>query len=275
MGPTHPRQATGSPTGGQFAPKANSESEPELVPSSTDGSDAPPVLRADEAPSELLGRLYEAAAALQEVVPDATLVGESAAAFYAHHRDSYDHDHVITDLADHYDMVLEAIESLDGWVTNRMVPNKLILGEIGDIEAGVRQLIRKVPLEVARYQLPSGRILQVPTSDETLRIKAYLIVARNQTRDYLDVAALSEWMTLERAASVLSGIDRFYADQHQDGVGVASQLVRQLADPRPKDAKTTKHLDQYKRLDRRWHDWNEVRAVCSTVSRLIIDHEGS
>ena len=204
-------------------------------------------------------------------IPDATLVGSSAAAFYAGHRDSFDQDHVLADLADHFDMVLEAIESQDGWVTNRVVPNKLILGELGDFEAGVRQLIRKVPLEVAHYELPSGKILQVPTSEETLRIKGYLIIARNQTRDYLDVAALSEWMSLDRASVTLASIDAYYGDQRNDGVGVASQLVRQLADPRPKDSKTTKRLAQYKRLDRRWHDWNQVRSTCGSIAQGMVE----
>lgn len=213
------------------------------------------------------------AATLQEVIPDATLVGGSAAAFYAGHRDSFDHDHVLAELADHFDMVLEAIESQDGWVTNPVAPNKPILGELGDIEAGVRQLTRKVPLEVARYELPSGKILQVPTSEETLRIKGYLIIARNQIRDYLDVAALSEWMSLDRAAATLASIDAYYGDQRSDGVGVASQLVRQLADPRPKDSKTTKRLTQYKRLDRRWHDWNRVRAICGSIAQAMVEEQ--
>jgi hypothetical protein len=170
-------------------------------------------------------------------------------------------------------MVLEAIESQDGWVTNRVVPNKLILGEMGGIETGVRQLIRRVPLEVAHYPLPSGRLLTVPTAEEILRIKGYLVVARNQTRDYLDVAALSEWSGIDNAAKTLGDIDHYYADQHQGGLGISSQIVRQLADPRPKDSKTTRHLDQYKRLDRRWRDWGEVRAVCAELSRRILTTE--
>lgn len=47
-------------------------------------------------------------------------------------------------------------------------------------------------LESAEVSLPSGQVLRVPTPDETLRIKGYLIVRRNQVRDYLDVAALSD-----------------------------------------------------------------------------------
>jgi hypothetical protein len=48
------------------------------------------------------------------------------------------------------------------------------------------------PLEVAEVTLPSGHVLRVPTADETLRIKGYLVVRRNQVRDYIDVAAASD-----------------------------------------------------------------------------------
>lgn len=39
--------------------------------------------------------LLESAARLQGLVPDAVMVGGSAAALYAHHRFSTDHDHVV------------------------------------------------------------------------------------------------------------------------------------------------------------------------------------
>src|SRR5664280_1442914 len=101
--------------------------------------------------------VLESAALLQEVFPDAVLVGDSAAALYGDHRVSDVHDHVLNDLAEQYDAVLEAIEATDGCVTNRLTPGKVILGELGGIETGVRQLIRKVPLEVAEVELPSDR----------------------------------------------------------------------------------------------------------------------
>src|SRR5580693_7753198 len=188
-----------------------------------------------EASPELLAVL-ESASRLQQMVPDAVLVGGSAAALYAGHRDSYDHDHdrVLADLRDRFDVVLEALESEGEWVTNRVVPGKVILGQLGDIEAGVRQMIRTRPLEITRVMLPSGRELTVPTADEVLRIKGFLIVRRNQTRDYLDVAALADRQGLHAAAGILARIDRYYTDQHGDGRGVAAQLVRQLSDPRPK-----------------------------------------
>jgi diaminopimelate decarboxylase len=223
-----------------------------------------------EASSGLLAVL-ESAARLQELVPDAVLVGGSAAALYAGHRDSYDHDHVVADLRDRFDLVLEALESEGDWVTNRVRPGKIILGQLGDIEAGVRQMIRTRPLETAQVTLASGRSLRVPTAEETLRIKGFLIVRRNQTRDYLDVAALADRYGVDAAAAVLAEIDDFYADQHGEGRGVASQVARQLADPRPKDESVTRELGSYRNLRRRWADWDEVRRTCMDVAAGMVD----
>jgi len=113
-----------------------------------------------------------------------------------------------------------------------VTPGKIILGELGDIESGVRQLIRNRPLEVTEVELPSGQMLRVPTPDETLRIKGYLIVRRHQVRDYLDVAALSDRYGIPHAADVLRRIDTYYSDQRgPESEAVATQLARQLADP--------------------------------------------
>ena len=214
-----------------------------------------------------LVRVLESAARLQEVVPDAVLVGGSAAALWASHRTSFDHDHVLQDLSDRFEAVLESIEATDGWVTNRVSPGKIILGELGGIESGVRQLIRTRPLEVAEVSLPSGQVLRVPTPDETLRIKGYLIVRRNQVRDYLDVAALSDKYGIGHAADVLGHIDAYYSDQRGPGPeGVASQLARQLADPKPADARTIGQLGRYKGLDARWADWGNVTGVCRSLA---------
>ncbi len=211
--------------------------------------------------------MLESAARLQKVVPDAVLVGGSAAALWADHRSSYDHDHVLEDLEARFDAVLEAIEATDGWVTNRVTPGKIILGELGDIESGVRQLIRNAPLEVVEVALPSGQTLRVPTPDEILRIKGYLIVRRNQVRDYLDVAALSDRYGISHAADVLGHIDDYYSDQRgPEAEGVATQLARQLAAPKPADARTITQLGQYKGLDARWADWKNVTDVCRSVA---------
>ncbi len=214
--------------------------------------------------------LLESAAHLQRLVPGAVLVGGTAAILYADHRESSDHDHVVADLADRFEMVLEAVEEDEGWATNRVTPGKVILGNLDGIEAGVRQMIRKVPLEVATVTLPSGAEVTVPTVEETLRIKAFLVVRRNQTRDHLDLAALSERLGADRAAEILAQIDDYYADQNESGDGVASQLIRQLSDPRPADSSVINDLSSYRRLRRRWSDWSVVTAVLGEVAARMV-----
>jgi len=222
-------------------------------------------------PGSTLARVLTSASRLQEIVPDAVLVGGSAAALYAGHRESSDHDHVVSDLAERFDTVLEAIESTEGWVTNRVVPGKIILGSLGDIEAGVRQLRRKTPLETTRVELPNGGSVVVPTLAETLRVKAFLLVSRNQTRDYLDTAALADRTGIDKAARVLAGMDRYYADQHEGGDGVATQCARQLADPRPADSQVTRELDHYKGLEPRWQDWSQTVVVCQQIADRMLE----
>jgi Nucleotidyl transferase AbiEii toxin, Type IV TA system len=214
--------------------------------------------------------LLESAAHLQRLIPGAVLVGGSAAIFYADHRESRDHDHVLADLEDRFEMVLEAVEADEGWATNRVTPGKVILGNLDGIEAGVRQMIRKVPLEVATVKVPSGSQVTVPTIDETLRIKAFLIVRRNQTRDYLDLAAVAESMGVDRAAEVLASMDDYYADQHGEGDGVASQLVRQLSDPQPTDRSVIDQLSSYRRLRSRWTEWSAVTEVLGDVATRMV-----
>jgi len=209
--------------------------------------------------------VLDKAADLQALVPGAILEGGSAAALYAHHRESQDHDHVVADLADRFDSVLENLEAVGDWSTAKVQPGKIILGELGGIETGVRQLLRSRPLETAEIEV-RGRRLLVPTAEEILRIKAWLALTRNQTRDYLDIAALADRIGLDGAASVLRGIDDYYADINRRPEAVATQLARQLADPQPRDAEVTTRLSDYRGLAPRWQDWAQVRAVLGDLA---------
>lgn len=224
-----------------------------------------------EAVTMSLDGVLRSAARLQQLVPDAVLVGGTAAAFYAGHRDSTDHDHVLADLADRFDAVLEALESDPDWILNRATPGKIILGSLGDIETGVRQMIRRRPLETQTAELPEGTSLTVPTPAETLRIKAYLIVKRNQTRDFLDVAALSERFGTHWSAGVLAGIDDYYDAAPGGETAVASQLIRQLGEPRPKDHRTIGQLSAYKNLAARWHSWQSVATQCQSLADAMLE----
>lgn len=208
--------------------------------------------------------VLEKAAQLQELVPGAVLVGGSAAALYAHHRESRDHDHVVADLAERFDLILENLEALGDWSTARAQPGKIILGELGGIETGVRQLLRGRPLESVEIEV-QGKPLVVPTAAEILRIKAWLALTRNQTRDYLDIAALADSIGLDEAAAVLRDIDDYYADVNSRPEAVSTQLVKQLADPRPRDIEVTTQLASYKALDTRWQDWPTIRGVLAEL----------
>ncbi len=49
---------------------------------------------------------------------------------------------------------------------------------------------RNSPMETTNVQLPTGDRLQIPTGAETLRLKSYLIMCRNSTKDFAEFADL-------------------------------------------------------------------------------------
>jgi hypothetical protein len=175
-------------------------------------------------------QLLSAAAHLQEILPEATLVGGTAVAIFAQHRLSQDADHVLPDLRDRFD--------------------------------GVRQLIREQPLETQEITI-GGLRLMVPTEEELLRIKAVLILKRNATRDYLDFAALSERIGPERVKKALALLDQLYPQT--SGESAFQQLQVQLANPMPYDLENT-DLREYRRLHPTWHDWNRVKEICANIA---------
>lgn len=215
-----------------------------------------------------LRTVLASASRLQEVVPDAVLVGGSAAALHARHRDSFDHDHVLPDLVDRYEQVLEAVEATEGWATSVRAskPPFTIMGRLGGVEAGLRQLRRSRPLETTEIEIDPGVVVVAPTAAEALRVKAYLVVQRNAVRDFLDVVALAEHLGRAAAVGVLQGIDRYYVDRSGDPASVLTSLVLALADPSPRDPDVIEELPRYKRLDPRWHDWAEVLSVCRDLA---------
>lgn len=212
------------------------------------------------------------AARLQQIVPDAVLVGGSAAALYAQHRESFDHDHVLTDLVERYAEVVEAVESSAGWVTSvrASTPPLTLLGSLDGVEAGLRQLRRKRPLEVEECVL-DGQSVRVPTLPEMLRIKSFLIVQRNQVRDYLDTVALADRIGQFAATRVLLGIDDYYADRSEGEDSVLTVLTQRLSEPSPRDVRVTAQLSAYKGLEVRWHDWPVVVAACQQLADGIIE----
>ena len=214
--------------------------------------------------SQRLQRVLESAARLQELVPDAVLVGGSAAALHAGHRESFGHDHVLVDLDQRYAQVLEAVEASDGWATSVRAsrPPMTIMGSLDGIQAWLRNLRRTRPLETVRIEVAPGAIVTAPTAEEALRVKAYLVVQRNAVRDYLDVVALAEHIGVDHAGEILRHIDDYYDDRSQQAGSVRTSLALALADPNPVDVDVIAELPRYRGLDPRWHDWAAVVAAC-------------
>ncbi len=211
-----------------------------------------------------------AAARLQRLVPDAVLVGGTAAAAHAKHRVSFDDDHVLVDLRTRFDDVLDHVEQAEGWRTARVNRPVLILGSLDGVETGIRQLARTRPLELDELDTPAGTI-RIPTLPEMLRVKAWLILRRNATRDYLDTVALAERLGGDEAGAVVADLDAYYEDQlGAGGRRIATQLAKQLAEPAPYDLSDV-DLREYRHLERRWQDWGEVARACEALAVAMLD----
>jgi len=207
-------------------------------------------------------QLLSAAAHLQQILPDATLVGGTAVAIFAQHRLSRDADQKLPDLRNRFDDVLAELEAVAGWRTARVRRPVLILGSLDGIETGVRQMIREQPLDTQEVEI-GGVQLVVPTEEELLRIKGVLILKRNATRDYLDFAALGERIGLARVKEALALLDQLYPQS--SGESALQQLQVQLANPMPYDLEST-DLREYRKLHPKWHDWNRIKEICGAIA---------
>lgn len=212
-------------------------------------------------------RVLSVAARLQTILPDAVLVGGTAAAAYARHRQSRDADHVLTNLKQRFDQVLAELESVAGWTTARVNRPVLILGNLDGIETGIRQLIREAPLETNQVEI-GGVKVTLPTPNEMLRIKAALILKRNATRDYLDFIALSDRIGEGETVRALERFDELYPQPNEESA--LQQLQIQLASPLPFDLDQTR-LSEYKNLNPSWHDWNKIRDTAARIAIRIFD----
>jgi hypothetical protein len=213
-------------------------------------------------------RVLESLCRLQSVLPDAVLVGGTASALYAGHRLSFDHDHVVSDLRERFDSVLAELEAVAGWKTARVRRPVLILGSLDGVETGVRQLRRSRPLETATMRVGDHDVV-LPTLAETLRIKAFLCLERNATRDYLDVAALASHMGIEAAVDALWCMDELYPQNNGDPWAVRTQLVMQFAAPPPYDLDSV-DLTEYKGVRPPFDRWTHVAEICGMLSDRLL-----
>jgi len=211
-------------------------------------------------------RVVEEGRALQQLFPDLGLVavGGTAAALHCHHRISLDVDGVTPKLQERYEQITSALESWEGWTTNRLNPPVLILGERHGVELGLRQQRRAIPLQTTKVE---G--LTVPTKAETLRIKAFLLAERRGTRDYVDVAALAQCLGESASLTGLSFLNLLYPG------GSPQTLISRLAEAceaEPVDLAAIP-LSSYKGLKAPFTDWAFVAAACQRLGRALLKRE--
>jgi hypothetical protein len=203
---------------------------------------------------------------LQHLPPGAVLVGGTAAALHLGHRVSLDGDHVLEDLRDRYDEVLETLEAAAGWRTARVRPPVLILGRLDGVMTGIRQLRRLEPLET---EVVSD--LTVPTLAEMARIKAWLLATRYTVRDYLDTVVLFERLGGEGVRRALASFDALY--RQDSGTSPLAEVAERLAEAAPTDRPQV-DLATYRGLVPPWSDWPHLaqrgRAWAVCVADVVL-----
>ena len=197
-------------------------------------------------------RLLAAERHLQAIVAGTVLVGGTAAALHAGHRQSLDGDHVLEDLRPRFDDVLAALEAAAGWQTARVRRPLAILGRLDGVMTGIRQLRRSRPLET---EVVSG--LRVPTLQEMARIKAWLLATRYTVRDYLDLVVLLERVGEAGTRVAFLPFDEIYAQP--GGASPLVEVIERLAVASPSDVPAV-DLRTYKGILPPWNDWAHLEG---------------
>lgn len=192
-------------------------------------------------------------------------VGGTASAIYAGHRLSTDTDNLLMDLRDHFDEALDKLSESPEWKTARLRRPVLILGSIRNCEVGFRQSQRSVPIETVRVETQYGD-LEIPTLDEMIGMKAYLLYQRNVVRDFLDFAALTECTNEEEVLASLMKLDGRYGELQTNSVRL--EVSRTLIKPDPVDLEGN-DLSQYKALAPKWHDWSRTESICKKFGLIF------
>ncbi|MBN1961516.1 MAG: hypothetical protein JW841_11265 [Deltaproteobacteria bacterium] len=212
-------------------------------------------------------KLLAAESHLQRILPEAVLVGGTAAALHAQHRCSYDGDHVLEDLRDHFDEILADLEAVAGWQTERLQRPVLILGQLEGIPTGIRQLRRTQPLET---EIING--LRVPTLKEMARIKAWLLATRYTTRDYLDCVVLYDCLGDDGVCAAMNSFDTLY--KQLSGASPLVEVSERLGAAEPIDAAEI-DLSTYRGLIAPYNKWEHLKSrgrhYAQILATLILD----
>lgn len=198
-------------------------------------------------------------------VPGAVALGGTICAMYANHRLSFDIDFVVSDLRERYEQVREHMLEVPGWSEADAKPPVLLLGSLDGVDVGFRQLRRNTPIETTTMATASGP-LTIPTLEELIRTKAFLLYQRHYTRDFVDFAALSLLVPDPVVVESLAGLDQKFAWEKQPSVALG--VLKALMRAEPADL-GTHGFETFRWIAPRQNSWPEVQARCREIGRQL------
>jgi len=197
----------------------------------------------------------------QSLIKDAIPTGGTIASYYAKHRISFDVDHLLYKMTEEIDEILLQLQVQTDWKPYS-IKNVCVLGKLGGVEVGFRQMFRKKPIQTIKVMTNSGE-WEIPTIEEITSFKAVLTARRNNVRDYLDFAALSEAIgDDEKVMKILTSLNEGYSTDW------TFEVSKSLSDPNPSDLDSL-DLSNYKGLEKKWQDWNSIKLICQKYGKLL------
>ena len=224
---------------------------------------APTFKRMDE---PVFAKVIEQGQALQSRLLELKMVaiGGTAAALHCDHRYSLDVDCVSPLVAERFPETAENLENWDGWTTRRKNPPNFILGQRQGVELALRQSRREAPLQTTSVQ---G--LLIPTIREMLRVKAFLMVERRATRDYIDFVALASRLDQDTVLQALGYLNCVYG---AGGVQTPATCFAEACEVPPLDLQAVP-LGSYRGLRSPYTHWSFVAEMCRRFGRLLVKRE--
>jgi hypothetical protein len=206
--------------------------------------------------------IITAACRFREIIPDAVLIGGCAVIIHAGHRMSYDIDHWIGDLKTNFVDVLSTLESANGWNTAWTKGLLSILGTIDGVKASIRHVPITSSLETITVNY-KGMTFVIPTEAEIIRMKSLAVVMRHLTRDFIDLAALTEHFGSQKTIVALNQLDRLFPLPNNQST---LQLLRDtLSNPAPKDFKQI-NFKNYRNLSPQWQNWENTVSILKQLA---------
>ena len=151
--------------------------------------------------------------------------------------------------------------------TTQLLPYPPHTGGTYKTFAILKLLAKKHKIQVVTFHDKKGGRKDAKRLEEILRIKAYLIVKRNATRDFIDFIALFDNLGTSQSVKALSTLDACYPQKSE--ASMLQQLTVQLAEPKPWDLTET-DLKNYKKLKAEYADWKEITKRARAAAQSIL-----